>query len=1681
MHEFSSLSCGKAAGSSRIHGSVVGFLCAAGVLLACDPSSAPVAPAAPPRQAAAAALTTTPGTPAHALYAEKGFTCVACHPCGTRSPDGHASSWMDQANTGFHASAANQNLAGCRTCHGPELDGLGGSTVVSCAQCHGAAWRSNCTMCHGGADGPGGAPPKATWGNGADPVRVGAHTAHVAAAHGLAQPVSCAACHPVPADALGAGHADGTVSVAFTGIAAQGTHPPAAWDRGQATCANTYCHGATLGGGALTTPVWTAADGSYRACGACHGAPPPPPHSISTECGSCHAGYTGSVANPALHLDGKLDVNAMTCTSCHGSGLDPAPPLGTRGETLTTARAVGAHQAHLVGGRLAAPLACQECHPVPIATGHADGAVQLAFGPLASANGAAPAFDGTTLTCANYCHGQTLAAGGANTTPLWTQVDGTQAACGTCHGAPPPPPHPGDPSCGSCHPGYSGTDVVLATHLNGNVEVTVSCNSCHGSAANAAPPTGTHGETLESERAVGAHQRHLAGGPLRGPMDCTECHAVPASTGHSDGAVQLAFGPLSRTGGATPGWDSQSLTCAGTYCHGSTLRGGGANQAPLWTGGASQAACGSCHGTPPPAPHPQTQICDSCHPGYTVTAVDLTKHINGRVEAENLTCSSCHGDNSRVLVSQADPLAIAAPPYGSRGETETTSRSVGQHQAHVSRGDGIALPNKCRYCHAVPTTFDHASGVPEVTFASLAVMDGATPSFDAATSTCSNTYCHGSTLGRGGTDHAPSWTAPAPVTCTTCHGAPPPAPHPQDADCIRCHPGYTSTTVRKATHVNGISDFPSGCNSCHDAPPNSGGHYDHLADGVACDRCHAGYTITSANPTLHRNAVQDVTLAGWDPARRTCSSIACHGSEYWGRTGDAARQSCNQCHGVPPRSGEHFQHSEYSCSRCHGTGYSTTTTNSATHMSGVVDVPYAFYDRATLSCSSAAGACHGSQRWGPRSPVTPNCSNCHGFPPPLPHPQQTACHSCHPSMQSTGVLTVDHNNGNLDISGAGCATCHGFPPVTTRSGGTHPTDANCYGCHSTTVDSNNQVQPNGTHNDGAVQVGGGGVGTYGCQSCHGDQARQAPDGADANVKAAPPLGTRGEREPTTRAVGAHLAHVNPASGTLAGPARCDECHPVPAAMNHANGVVVMQFGGRAILEGAAPAYEPVSGSCSASYCHGATLGAGGTNHAPAWTGGAAEAACGSCHDAPPPAPHTQSTNCGGCHEGYGPATVNLAQHVNGTVEVTAMACNSCHGNAQNAAPPTGTGGETAPTSPAVGAHQQHLSGGTFSGPLACEECHVVPTAMGHADGAVQLAFGPLARTGGAAPAWDPATRTCSASYCHGQFAGGALLNTPSWTTVDGTQAACGTCHGTPPPAPHTASTGCGGCHEGYTSTSVNLATHVNGTVEAVANPHPAGWSDPAQHGTQANLTGLAGCASCHDLTSPTSSCTTCHATAGFASWDTTCTFCHGDPATPRASPPVDIQGRSAATNVSVGVHAAHVTTPIASAAACAECHPARAGSVAADAGHVDGNGIAEVQLGALARTGGAAATYTRVSATSATCASTYCHGRFSGGVNSGQGATVNWTSTTQVTCTSCHGSPPSTGQHSKHRSEGLGCQNCHNAVASSSTVIANPALHVNGSDDVKFGGTWSGRNVAGSWNASTRTCSTLPCHGSERW
>jgi predicted CxxxxCH...CXXCH cytochrome family protein len=639
----------------------------------------------------------------------------------------------------------------------------------------------------------------------------------------------------------------------------------------------------------------------------------------------------------------------------------------------------------------------------------------MAWGTLSRTGGAVPTWNGAT--CTNYCHGSTLAAGGAITAPTWTGGAAQANTCTACHGNPPPAPHVQNTACGSCHAGFTSTSVNLATHINGVLDVNaMTCSSCHGTASRAAttlnpqlaaaPPVGTRGETAATTRAVGAHIAHLTGTTLRSAaLACTECHTVPTAQTHANGTVDVAWGTLSRTGGAVPTWNGATCT---NYCHGSTLAAGGAITAPSWTGGTAQVSgCTACHGAPPPAPHSTSAACGSCHAGYTSTSVNLATHINGTVEVTAMTCTSCHGDGTRAATT-LNPQLPAAPPVGTKGETATTTRAVGAHQAHLVNTRLRSAAIACSECHVVPSSTSHSTGTVDMTWGTLSRTGGAVPTWTGTT--CTN-YCHGSTLAAGGAITAPTWTGGAAQanTCTACHGNPPPAPHVQSSACGNCHTGYTNASVNLATHINGTLDVVAmTCTSCHGtvgraattlnpqlaaAPPvdpagntattarGVGAHMKHLSTptmspAFACTECHVVPTSTS-----HSNGTKDIafgTLAktgGKAPAYNAttlgCSATYCHGNFTGGATTavptwTGGAMNCTSCHGNAPATGQHSRsnHVSAGCGACHS-GYTSTAANASLHVNGVKNVGgtgtrITTWNATTRTCTMT---CHGSQTW----------------------------------------------------------------------------------------------------------------------------------------------------------------------------------------------------------------------------------------------------------------------------------------------------------------------------------------------------------------------------------------------------------------------------------------------------------------------------------------------------------------------------------------------------------------------------------------------------------------------------------------------------------------------------------------------------------------------------------------------
>ncbi|MFH2005266.1 MAG: CxxxxCH/CxxCH domain-containing protein [bacterium] len=639
----------------------------------------------------------------------------------------------------------------------------------------------NCTSCHGSSDNP--APPRDTEdASSTDLATVGAHQSHLHDGN-IRLAVECEECHVVPTAVTDEGHIDGFPAELTWGALATANGATPIWDRELDTCANSYCHGATLSGGTNKEPSWTTVDGSQAACGTCHGAPPPSPHTSSGNCRMCHPDTMDENNNIDVagghHINGVLEVIGVACNDCHGNQENPAPPVDTQGQSDTDLVTVGAHQSHLHDSDIRLAIECEQCHVVPTAVGDPghidDPPAELTWGWLATTDGATPIWDRTSETCADtYCHGATL-GGGTNKIPSWTTLDGSQAACGTCHGAPPPPPHTTSTDCGSCHPGTmnssGGIDVQGGQHIDGILQVQFgACDSCHG----APPATGAHlvhyGASV-AEAAYGGTEgtQQLLPSGTAYAFNCGNCHPIDLAH-HANGIPNSGGGvaevDLSPVG--APAGSLKSLNApTATYTPGSTVYTDASGFA-YTLGTCSEVYCHSAasYGTPSGVQEPGVDFPFTGYPiAYPSYQLDVSRIYQSPTwDGTSLQCDSCHGFPPRSFY----PTVVAGA-----GDSHSYIDDIGYENLHgwSMTGDPIAcatchystvtdqgvrsrtpLPDEWSVYQSVPMVGfgAHVNGQPDVTFtpdlvpviADPPLFDLSSASYDPATRTCSGVGCH---------------------------------------------------------------------------------------------------------------------------------------------------------------------------------------------------------------------------------------------------------------------------------------------------------------------------------------------------------------------------------------------------------------------------------------------------------------------------------------------------------------------------------------------------------------------------------------------------------------------------------------------------------------------------------------------------------------------------------------------------------------------------------------------------------------------------------------------------------------------------------------------------------------------------------------------------------------------------
>jgi predicted CxxxxCH...CXXCH cytochrome family protein len=398
-------------------------------------------------------------------------------------------------------------------------------------------------------------------------------------------------------------------------------------------------------------------------------------------------------------------------------------------------------------------------------------------------------------------------------------------------------------------------------------------------------------------------------------------------------------------------------------------------------------------------------------------------------------CTGCHGDAARASNQ-------AAPPGDTQGAA--SSPAVGAHLAHLDAGV------TCATCHVVPRTMSatghvDGDGRAEITFGAAAKRNGYVPTYDEATRTCTNTYCHGGSVKTIVSNDSPPWDGAA-LGCTGCHAYPPASHAGWGTDCSSCHAGTVAPD--DVTILVG------------------GGHLDGTVAG--------GHPGGFSDPAVHGPAA--IAFLSGDPTARDCTS--CHGADFAGGTSGT---SCNACHAAPTaRFPSGVADWRANCTFCHG----TPTEPYPTIANPVLAAPPEGVAGATAAIDASVGA-HRVHLQGEAISDGVLCADCHTVPSSLGHLDGTAAVATKRPGTSTPVGS---------FGGATCSAtwCHGnFPsgktgnsPSWTATSG----QSACDTCHEAqwAITGGTRTGRHGTHDPGSCTGSGCHSTSWpGCYVCHG--------------------------------------------------------------------------------------------------------------------------------------------------------------------------------------------------------------------------------------------------------------------------------------------------------------------------------------------------------------------------------------------------------------------------------------------------------------------------------------------------------------------------------------------------------------------------------------------------------------------
>ncbi len=866
---------------------------------------------------------------------------------------------------------------------------------------------------------------------------------------------------------------------------------------------------------------------SFRVCEVCHTQTQHHRYSVGTNYTNWNGGGGGGTStqtDTSAHYYGSTspcvgchshDTGFMAgCTACHGN-----PPT-TLGELVTNPQATlalgnpptnaGSHATHVTSEGMT----CAVCHSgntMPTVSKTIQMGFDInnsswpgfagtaAFGSFSGRSplGGTPAYtfvsskSGTLVntsasyrtSCNVYCHGQWIGASGS-INPSWIITDGSQSACGTCHGASAAnPPATGKHtthasssagnygfSCTKCHPNPNGF-----SHVNGRVQWRLS------SATNGLiGPTATY-TPFGGSAAISGNTTGIAPSATYGTCNNIYCHST----------VQNNLGTGAPTYKSV-GWSDAALACSG--CHGNdaaTLT-TGSHATHLSTTTHAAITCANCHSgyetaTPPNHVNYVINVQQSAILSSTGTYTDSagapgngygtcgTSYCHSNVQSATggarvagdyktvtwgsgaMTCASCHGNTDATLVTGTHAKHLNATYGYTCAACHGTAGGAGNTAIHVNQTINIDLTTKG---------------------ASATYSGDGTPA-NSNFGTCSVTICHGSNSGAWGTSVSTQ-------LCTECHGQPNTA-----------YANFSSSII-----APGGAGVDTGGNSAATSA-RVGAHQTHLlassgiSDKVHCGECHTVHV--AINEGTHLNYTTSTISFGPTAKAQShttaavtrvsgyinCSATYCHTAKtntgsgmtpvwndtnYLTATTNLVMADCKKCHNMPPANTDHTGIANLTSfpaatCNCHTTMSGSATTVAAIfsdktkHVNGIVD--------ASVDCLG----CHkGTQ--GVRQAVVGATSGSTGddFVRPSRHIKNTTvknvdCIICHAEGATTSTETsvarvTEHTNGTVKLrnvdsqANPGTAGTNFWNWPGRRNGGTTITstdrdnmDRFCVNCH----------------------------------------------------------------------------------------------------------------------------------------------------------------------------------------------------------------------------------------------------------------------------------------------------------------------------------------------------------------------------------------------------------------------------------------------------------------------------------------------------------------------------------------------------------------------------------------------------------------------------------------------------------